>query len=424
MKSTILLFATLILAILRPHDVLSQSEKQSHSFKIIGKTKVPAFQNSLDTKEVEYDSSSPDHLFISNFNKEGSITSKMRFRFNGKRFDLNNMNAYYLEKELLPDGSQLNYTKDGSIDNEDVMKEGQLVKRTLLYPDGKKKLAFSGDEKTLNGVYQMWHSSGQLSFSGNYTNNLKNGEFQLFDEAGNLIKKGVYEEGKLISGEAVVMNIVYEDLTNPAKYKSETEDLDGFFMRRSKEIEGLEKIVNEKKIRLNLTVAETGAVTRIETPFSLSQPELNILGAAFKELPEFYPGTVEDIPVVSILKLDLILSNSGIKINPEVESNVFLKVEEMPEFPGGVEGLRRYLEVNIYYPREAQKKAIEGKVYVNFVIDETGSVTNAKVARGVCFELDSEALRVVRSMPKWKPGLVNKKPVKVCYTVPIDFRLR
>jgi protein TonB len=99
-------------------------------------------------------------------------------------------------------------------------------------------------------------------------------------------------------------------------------------------------------------------------------------------------------------------------------------VEEMPEFPGGDAALRNYLATNVKYPTIAQENGIQGKVYVNFVVGKDGSITMAKIARPVDPSLDKEALRVVNCLPKWKPGKQGGKPVRVSYTVPINFQLQ
>ncbi len=106
------------------------------------------------------------------------------------------------------------------------------------------------------------------------------------------------------------------------------------------------------------------------------------------------------------------------------ESEVFFIVEDMPEFPGGELALRKFIANAIKYPVIAQENGIQGKVYVNFVVDKDGSVSNARIARGVDASLDKEALRVVNTLPKWKPGMQRGKPVRVSYTVPISFVLQ
>jgi protein TonB len=96
----------------------------------------------------------------------------------------------------------------------------------------------------------------------------------------------------------------------------------------------------------------------------------------------------------------------------------------MPDFPGGQLALRKFIAQAIKYPVIAQENGIQGKVFVNFVVAKDGTVTNAKIARGVDPSLDKEALRVVNSLPKWKPGKQGGKPVRVSYTVPINFVLQ
>ena len=105
------------------------------------------------------------------------------------------------------------------------------------------------------------------------------------------------------------------------------------------------------------------------------------------------------------------------------KGDVYFEVEEMPKFPGGEKALRKYLAQNVKYPEAAKEKEIEGKVYISFVVDADGSVTNASIARGADPILDKEALRVIRSLPKWSPGKEQGEAVKVAYTVPINFAL-
>ena len=111
-------------------------------------------------------------------------------------------------------------------------------------------------------------------------------------------------------------------------------------------------------------------------------------------------------------------------VQEEKEEEIFVFVEEMPEFPGGEKALLTFLSNSVKYPAIAQENGIQGKVYVSFIIDETGNVYNAQIIRGVDVSLDNEALRVVRLMPKWKPGKQGNNAVKVRYSVPINFELR
>ena len=107
-----------------------------------------------------------------------------------------------------------------------------------------------------------------------------------------------------------------------------------------------------------------------------------------------------------------------------VEEEIFMVVEQMPEFPGGMAELMKFLSKNIKYPTIAQENGIQGRVIVQFVVNQDGSIVDPVVMRSVDPYLDKEALRVISSMPKWKPGMQRGKAVRVKYTVPVTFRLQ
>ena len=103
---------------------------------------------------------------------------------------------------------------------------------------------------------------------------------------------------------------------------------------------------------------------------------------------------------------------------------VFNVVEEMPEFPGGMDALKKYITEHLVYPKEAEKKGIQGKVYVSYVISDQGKVKDVKIERGVDPLLDNEAIRVIKNMPEWKPGKQRGKNVNVRFTIPVYFALK
>jgi protein TonB len=106
------------------------------------------------------------------------------------------------------------------------------------------------------------------------------------------------------------------------------------------------------------------------------------------------------------------------------EGKVFTIVEEMPTFPGGEEELLKYLQKNIKYPPPARENGIMGVVYVTFVVDKDGKIKDSKVLRGIGGGCDEEALRVIKTMPQWKPGKQNGRAVQVQYNVPVRFSLK
>ncbi|MCQ2249809.1 MAG: energy transducer TonB [Bacteroidales bacterium] len=137
---------------------------------------------------------------------------------------------------------------------------------------------------------------------------------------------------------------------------------------------------------------------------------------------------VDDVPWQDVedqdaeVPVDIPVETAPVEEEPE-EPQVFFIVEEMPEFPGGELALRKYLAENVKYPEMAKENDIQGTVYVRFVVDTDGSVKNVELMRGVDPLLDKEALRVVSSLPKFKPGKQRGKAVKVSHQVPIKFAL-
>ena len=112
-------------------------------------------------------------------------------------------------------------------------------------------------------------------------------------------------------------------------------------------------------------------------------------------------------------------------VEEEEEELVFVVVESMPEFPGGQQALFKYLSENVKYPVIAQENGIQGRVICQFVVNKDGSIVDVEVVRsGGDPSLDKEAIRVIKSMPKWKPGKQRGKAVRVKYTVPVNFKLQ
>lgn len=108
----------------------------------------------------------------------------------------------------------------------------------------------------------------------------------------------------------------------------------------------------------------------------------------------------------------------------EVTEEIFVVVEEQPEFPGGNAAMMKFLSDNIRYPVIAQENGISGRVICNFVVERDGSITDVQVVRGVDPSLDREAIRVIQQMPRWKPGKQRGSAVRVRFTLPVVFRLQ
>ena len=135
---------------------------------------------------------------------------------------------------------------------------------------------------------------------------------------------------------------------------------------------------------------------------------------------DFMSTEVDENTAVEIQEVQEVAQEEEVVEEPQV----FFIVEDMPEFPGGELALRKYIAENVRYPEQAKENDIQGTVFVRFVVDTDGSVKNVEVLRGVDPLLDKEAIRVVQSLPKWKPGKQRGKAVKVSHSVPIKFQLQ
>ena len=111
------------------------------------------------------------------------------------------------------------------------------------------------------------------------------------------------------------------------------------------------------------------------------------------------------------------------EVEVEDPNKVFLVVEQPPEFEGGQEGLNKFVYKNIKYPASARRMNIEGTVYVGFVVNADGAVSEANIIKGISADCDKEALRVIQMMPKWRPGKQSGRPVRVKFVYPIKFKL-
>lgn len=125
----------------------------------------------------------------------------------------------------------------------------------------------------------------------------------------------------------------------------------------------------------------------------------------------------DDIYLNDSLMNGICYDSTGIKTN-------YYPYSKMPEFKGGDQGLMRFLSSKVAYPYEAQRQGIEGRVILQFVVKKNGIISDIRVVRKVNYYLDKEAIRVVQSMPKWNPGLIENEPVNVSFTLPINFKLQ
>ena len=147
------------------------------------------------------------------------------------------------------------------------------------------------------------------------------------------------------------------------------------------------------------------------------------------------PPTIEELKVAdpgqknlkgdkdAAVTIDEPVGTSDAKVTEEDPNRIFTSVEQVPEFPGGMDAFGRYLTKAIRYPAIARENNTQGRVIISFVCERDGSLTDVHVARGIGDGCDEEAVRAIKASPKWKPGIQNGRPVRVAYSVPVAFTL-
>jgi len=126
---------------------------------------------------------------------------------------------------------------------------------------------------------------------------------------------------------------------------------------------------------------------------------------------------------VALMMLVLLFSFMTSTAQTKKNNMVYDVVEVMPQFPGGQIAMLKYIMENIKYPKQIMEEGIQGRVTVSFIVEKDGRVSNVRLLRSVQSALDKEAIRVVKSMPKWTPGKQNGKPVRVRFNLPVMFKL-
>ena len=194
-------------------------------------------------------------------------------------------------------------------------------------------------------------------------------------------------------------------------------------------------------VALEWTEKEVTKYEVADTEFAFEE-EIEIQQTSQDVTPPPPPPPVQEVEVLNVVEDDV--ETEEININTEDDKNtevviqapveikeeeeednvVFVIVENKPEFPGGDAAMMKYLSENIKYPVIAQENGIQGRVICQFVVNKDGSIVDINVVRSVDPSLDKEAIRVIKSMPKWKPGMQRGKAVRVKFTLPVVFRLQ
>ena len=242
---------------------------------------------------------------------------------------------------------------------------------------------------------------------------------QLFDLATSYedtVYQIVEQMPKYTGGEEAMMKYVAENIKYPQAAKD-------------KNISG--------RVFVGFVIEKDGSVSNVKVVRGIGGGCDEEAARVIKEMPKWKPGMQKGKPVrvnymmPIFFKLDDGQPAKSVKKekanNPDMtpdKNGVYQIVEEMPKFPGGEDALMDYVSKNVVYPKEAQEKGISGRVFVGFIVEKDGSVSDVKVLRGIGGGCDEEAVRVISGLPKWKPGKQEGKPVRVSYQMPINFKLQ
>ncbi|MBO7346749.1 MAG: energy transducer TonB [Bacteroidales bacterium] len=187
------------------------------------------------------------------------------------------------------------------------------------------------------------------------------------------------------------------------------------------------------KVLVQFVVETDGSISNVEVVRSLYKDLDEEVVRVIKNMPKWIPAEQDGKAIREYYKLPISFELADNSTTTDSSSNntiqeenerVFVEVEQLPEFPGGKKAFIQYLNENLVYPKSAYERKVEGKVVVSFVVEADGSITNVKVANSVDEDLDKEAVRVVKAMPKWIPGKHKGKAVPVLFRcLPINFQL-
>lgn len=332
-------------------------------------------------------------------------------------------------------------------------------KCTFYYMGG--KVYYTGTYKNgvKEGTFTFYHRNGKLAAKRNYDHGMATGVWESWDDQGRMTTQFHYTP---FSAEVMkeISNYVFEEVADRG-HNSNRKYMDSVFTsiyqqdwkdeldpRTTAERDGLRTIKKYAEQNLFKRSIKDGSFKvwddgqpYLEFYFKQNKPagiwkvweDGKLVCDINLDIPRPPRQAQREIPVVSLSEMggsgDPNALDPGITVAvppnaPPQADKVFTYVEQMPEFPGGQAAMMAYLSKHIQYPEEASKKGISGNVILKFVVTEKGDIEDVQVVRKVNPLLDKEAIRVVKGMPKWKPGKQNGRAVKTMYNLPVRFVLQ
>ena len=223
---------------------------------------------------------------------------------------------------------------------------------------------------------------------------------------------------------------IYEIIEEPSSFPGGEAALLKFISDNIKYPEAAYKAGVSGRVTTRFVINEDGSVSNVEVVRTANEMLNDEAIRVVSSMPKWSPGKVggRAVKVRWTLPITFRLQGADVQSTPvpntAAKDGVYEIVDEMPIFPGGDAAMMTYLQENIKYPADAVEAKASGRVVTRFVVNEDGSLSNVEIVRGIHQSLDAEALRVVEAMPKWTPGKVSGKAVKVKFTLPISFSLQ
>lgn len=265
-------------------------------------------------------------------------------------------------KKGLRDGSWKYYYENGSLEREVVFSDSTFSPVTVYDPTGKKII--NNGNGPWHFEYERYNQKETCIIRGQFRNGKKHGTWKCLLSTGEVVYRETYKRGQFKSG------VVLLPYRRPM----------------------IEPFDNQFALPYKFEVTEkfrsTTETERHHYPLLTFLPQADSVGR-----------------------------------NIAANEKVFYAVEQQAEFPGGMAAMYKFIQKNLKYPAYARRMGVEGKVFVIFLVEKDGSISNVKIHRGINADLDNEAIRIASIFPKWKPGMQNGKPVKSQFIMPIPFKL-
>lgn len=336
---------------------------------------------------------------VYNFYRVATVNSK-------ELFFVNEFRDYYQSDSLLLEGYY----------NEQGEKNG-LFQR--YYPNGVLYSAGAYEKNIMTGIWEFYYENGHLNERVKFTKN----DFSILESFNDDLSEGVIDGTgvwtkyfPLSNGENMVLKAKFENENRVGKWTLKSSNKHLVLSEVYKE----NRFHNGKVYTQNSSSNTGEAIKKSQIKKGLFYPVSYENIEAFDYSLFTYKS---DYPYISKLRLNESLYQREDKFNGDIYAEIFDIVEDQPIPPGGMGAFYKYVGMNIKYPNDARRMGVQGKVFVQFVVDKDGSLINVKSIKGIGAGCDEEAVRIIEAAPNWKPGKQRGKPVKVRMILPITFKL-